>query len=399
MKRIYVMSVLIIALGGTLWTPLFAENPYLGIEQVLHIDTESGEMASAPLYLTAEWERFGDRGELFVSAEVELPAGDPAQEELRAEIDEAYGTLYTDFGDISAGRQRIAWGVLDALSVLDVVHAADLRSYTAPWRENDRSATDGLRWKYYGRSWCAEAVWEPVTGLNKWPEQFDPTALYPEGVPVEELSPVPSWEKSGFSGRMCWYLNAADVGVQLGKTTSRTPLSLLEGEVPADFTIREVQKSYYHAGLWSTVPLKAWILRMEGAYKRRFPSLSEDGRKVMREDRLLAAGGLEWNGPGGMRLLIEGEGNLDVSAEDMGESLEQHYMIGVSWTLLRERLEIEAGGLYTSEIEGIGGELRAEYSLSDRMFLKGGLSYLESNDEVFKELAGTALWCALQWSM
>ncbi len=397
MKRMSVVLLLSAASCGPLLSPLWAENPYLSVEQVIKVDAEYGELVAAPFNLRADWERFADAGELVLSVVAELPAQAP--EETLIEIDEAYGTLYTDFGDISAGRQRIAWGVLDSLSVLDTVHGTDMRGYTAPWRESERLATDGLRWKYYGLRWYAEAVWEPVIRLSEWPEEFGPSQLYPEEIPVEGLAHNPSWDSSGISGRMCWYLSAADIGLQVGKTANRTPLPLLEGTVPADFVIREVQESYYQAGLWSVLPLKAWILRCEAAYNYEVPSLGDDDRVVVREDRLHVAGGLEWNGPGGLRLLIEGEGNLDPLSGDSEQSLEQQYLGGVSRTFLRERLEIEAGGLYSSELDGFGAELRCEYSLCDGVHLKGGLSYLESENEMFKAVAGTAVWLSLQWSM
>ncbi len=393
MRRISFSLILIVMCAIT----LSAETSYLGIEQILHTDLKNGEINSSVLHLNAEWERFGESGELFIAADVMLPAGSPAH--IEAEIDEAYGTLYTKFADISAGRQRIAWGVLDSLSILDIVSAEDQRNYLEPWRETDRAAVDGLRGKFYGNRWFAEAVWEPQVRLNKYNAELGIAALYPEGVPVEEIELAPSWENSGINGRVYWYLPAADVGVQAGKSRNRAPLPRVKGTDPANITIRETQRSYYHTGAWAVVPINSWILRTEWAYNKDVPVLATEGTELMREDRLHAAAGLEWNGPAGMQVLLEGEGNIDVQADDVESSREYQYMAGISKTCLQQRLEIEAGGMYSTEADGFGGEVRVEYSLLDGAAIKGGLYYLESDRELFEDVSGAALWCAVEWSM
>ena len=97
--------------------------------------------------------------------------------ELREAYVDLYGFVFDDL-DLRAGRQRIAWGTAEKVSVIDNLNPDDLEDR---WDFGRHLASDALKLTYYLDILTIEAVYIPIFRPARFPE--DISSLMPGSIP------------------------------------------------------------------------------------------------------------------------------------------------------------------------------------------------------------------------
>jgi hypothetical protein len=107
------------------------------------------------------------------SADVLVPLG----LELREAYVDVYGFVF-DFVDLRAGRQRIAWGTADKISIIDNMDSDDLED---PWDFGRHLPSDGLKLTFYFDPVTVQAVYVPIFRPARLAEDSPLLGEFPSG--------------------------------------------------------------------------------------------------------------------------------------------------------------------------------------------------------------------------
>lgn len=251
--------------------------------------------------------------------------------------------------DLRAGRQRIAWGTAEGVSVIDNVNPLDLED---PWDFGRRLAGEALRVKAYLPGLTVEAVYIPFFRPARLPEDASAAVRLPEGLPPAPVLFAVDAPGDGFAenatlgARLAVALGGWDLAASylygrqsLPAAARVTVLAAPEVDVVLSYPRQHV------AGLEAAGELFGVGLWGEAALFWPEHSLVVDSTAVGGGVEQTAA---EWYAKWVLGLDCTFAGGLYANLqyahgfynENERDSLNDYLLLAVEWKLLRERLKI-----------------------------------------------------------
>jgi hypothetical protein len=323
---------------------------------------------------------------------------------LSLRLREAYADLYgfpLAWADLRVGRQRLAWGSAERVSVLDVLDRDDLEDR---WDFGRHLASDALRLTAYFGQHSLQAVYVPVFRPALLPAggsflpNLEGAALLDPAPTVSFLVPGDDPAANASAGlRLQLYLLGWDVALSYALAREDFPvITRLVLAGPADLQVDLAYPRFHLAGLEAAGEL--FGLGVWGELAAYFPErgnvvdLDEvdfiavgGGQPAGEEARpcLKAVAGMDYTFPGGLYVSLQYA--YGMAYETVAGSQEHYLLLGAEWRLLHDRLKLGPLGLALevedpADLAGTWGVLlNPELSVypADNVELTAGARWLE----------------------
>lgn len=403
MKRGILFGVLLAVLGsigfaqeidfsGTLGTDLGAYAP--GTQN-------AGDFLVGKIDFTGAIEAYAGNGTLFIEGNVE---NDFISDSLSFDLSEAYIDYSDSFWGVRIGKQKVAWGKADGISITNSVFPEDSSSLN---NDDNSVAIKALRLSFNGNSFTVDGFVIPFFTGTKLPlEKNNPLrkAILPESITVSQggndfVLPVNIGELSTpelnlanmeFGLKASGYFSSCDLSVYGFYGWDKTPVlnyqintvlhPVYNVEVPESLTVNGEYKRLCMAGFDIAVPVGPVVLRGESAFffNRAFQSSSNaimNGKEnFVNQNQMMALAGFDWM-PSGWT--ITAQYYCDVifnksSDIERANSFEHGATLNISKSLLNDTLELSFTGVVGFNDFDSMISASMKYMLSDQIGISAG---------------------------
>ncbi len=256
------------------------------------------------------WEGYG--GPLFIKAELQGEYDLLVPEDSHVTLGDVFLEYSGASFDIRAGRQVISWGKADGIQITDILCPRDYRGDVQP--------VSGIKLRQFGISYTAEAVWIPLFSPSELPEdENDPYySLYFPGEAdheVDEGNRPDKLSESEWAAHLSFFLPFMDLSFSCfsGWEDDAVFISELDGSMV------RLTPEYYRiimGGVDMAVPVRAILLRGEGALIGGERFEYSNGSGYGEETQILVLAGLDWNPSGGWTLTAQYYEDIILSSND-----------------------------------------------------------------------------------
>ena len=284
-----------------------------------------------------------------------FPEAPQEPEELSFELKEAYADLYgfpLPAVDVRLGRQRIAWGRADKISIVDNLNPDDLED---PWDFGRHLASDALKLSWYGDRLTVQGVVIPIFT----PARLETGDLLADGLPPDStlsFTPLPGAAPDGATLGVrasfllgnwdvaCAYIRGRDDIFTVTNTVATglppAPLELTADYLRQQVVSVEISGMLGDLGLWAETALfvceeRELVTDLTAAFG---PLTTETTRPYWK-----ALAGLDFTFPHGIYLNVQVVRGL--FSENSRESLGNYLLIGLEWPLPGGRVRLGPLGL------------------------------------------------------
>lgn len=294
-------------------------------------------------------------------------------------LNEAYLNYYSDYIELSAGKQIIIWGAADGVAVTDIVSPKDYSESLARDFDDMRIGVDSIRLRYLGDQFNIEAVMIPVFTPAVVPyagadsDEQNPWAYDLEGFVLDDAElPDPSIQNSEYGIRAIMRNSVFDAGLSCLYTWNDMGLLRINEE-------GNLYQKYYRmlmVGSEFSMPLGEVILRSEFAmYHDQSYAVDDIMASPVKKNSANALAGLDYTPGDGWSLstqlynvtIVDYSNNLD------SDEYSTYHTLSVSKKFFRETLSVSTMVFYGYVHGDFYNRSYAEYALTDDLFLTGGI--------------------------
>jgi hypothetical protein len=293
---------------------------------------------------------------------------------------EAYLDYQRGKWDFRIGRQVIAWGKADNVTVTDLICPADYQDYFCYEFSDAKKPVEAVKTGFRQGNMALELVWVPFFEATGYPAADNPWLKREEtsGITAQTAEqPEKNLKNSEWFGRVTFNREGFDYAVSAFQCWWDTPW--YHAETGAGGTV--LQGEYYRVsgvGGEFSVPRGDLVIRGETAYLRgrRFERTSYS-LDYLERDALKMLLGLDWY-PGNNWTVSAQVADEMVLDYDRAMARDEHDWLGtlkLSKKLLRETLTLAGLVCAALDAEDYYHKLSGEYALTDELRLTCGLLF------------------------
>ena len=302
------------------------------------------------------------------------------------------GEAWVDFSSGNAafivGRQIIAWGKADGITITDTLCPRDMTAFSGIDYTDSRLPVSALRVRIPCQAVSFEAVWIPVFEAMRLPDEDNPLsdvarpASMAVGATTLPLSyttePVPSGiDKGEYAAKIGYSGSAFDASVSIHYGWNDLPRStsslVYSGSTPVGISVYQDWYRTLVTGADASVPAGPVVMRFEGAFLKGRYFSREGFLAPLKKDQTLLMAGLDWSGNSWTITVQAVEDIVFEHKNDLTrDEAETAMTVSLSRTFLRESLEISTFGyLAFTNLDGYASAT-ISYKADDNLELELG---------------------------
>ncbi len=285
------------------------------------------------------------------------------------QLREAYASYTSDHWNVRAGRQIITWGVADALRLTDIISPMDYTEFLAQDYDDIRIPVNGIRAKYSGSRWCAEAVAVPVPSFFEMPSDPKNPWAFP-AVLAGGDKPSAKIANMEYGGRMSFFLSGVDFSFSALRTWNK-------------------MISYYRMtmlGADMSIPVGKFVIRGEMAEYLSYSS-----------NMLL---GLDWYAGNDWTLSAQYSHTVQTSGGYAGNHRNSGLAtLRISKDLFNNTLSLSSFAYVDVTGGGVYDRVSADYAVNDQIHALIGYDYFRADKGMFVYYKNNSeVWIKLKYS-
>jgi hypothetical protein len=354
---------------------------YVESDQIIQLDEDNDFLSSQTggrLELTAE----SDETRGFLSGDLFDNDIETDQDQLR--LREAYLDYQAGEWNFRVGRQVIAWGKADNVTVTDLICPIDYRDYFCYEFSDTKKPVEALKIRFNKENMTTELVWVPFFEAVGYPAADNPWLKTEETAEITvqtAAEPEKNLKNSEWFGRVTFNREGFDYALSAFRCWWDTPVY----QAVTESSATTLQGEYYRVngiGGEFSVPVGDLVVRGETAFfkDRRFERDSYSGDYLER-DALKMLLGLDWY-PGNNWTISSQVADEIVLDYDKAIARDRHDWLGtlkLSKKLLRETLTLSGLVCTALDEEDYYLKLSGEYALTDELHLTCGLLFFDGD--------------------
>ena len=310
-----------------------------------------------------------------------------AESHLGFSLKEAWIDYTSDYWAFRGGRQIVAWGKADLLTVTNVLCPRNYTSFSFFDLSDTYMGIDAARVSFKSDIYSLDFYWIPIVRASALPTaKKHPVQKVLDASPIDfkNNAPEPKFENFEYALKASAYWKYADVSLYGFYGYDRLPSSFKLYALSAEM---DYNRSLM-VGADASIPLGGLVLRLEGAFfydsaipKTKInidlsdPSILFDydfGYK--KRDKLVMLAGLDWM-PGGWILSAQYYG--DLAFGDMSELSRSNYVhmatLAISKSFFKDTLAVSLAGLVQFEEWNNMFVLNASYNATDALVVSASV--------------------------
>ena len=366
--RACITTLIVFCLAGP--TAIFGFEPSLSGEATIGAAAaQSEDFAWTQLYAENRLQLDAAVGDVWLTAEAFLESSPLESAPHQFRLGELYLDWAHESGNITLGRQIIAWGRMDALSILNLISPPDSERMFVGRGSPDPLPLLAVQWIRDIPNGMLELLYIP---LSPYPNGRAPESNSDMLAGTSDLS-----LDQGEAGiRLRWFLPFADTALSLFSGRDRRPV--IAGLPP------EIAHHRLHVlGIDAAVPVGSTVIRLESGLfpKRRFTP-AEPGHDPARATQLQGAIGIDWL-PENWRFIAEARSGIRLQQGGIEEDYLIDYGAEVSRTMRQGEIELSLLAMYQQHHDNLYLQAGTLWQPPAGPAIELGVEYLRGDEGLF----------------